>query len=188
MFNSPDSAWQASLQPASFRGVPFYVLDDSLEAGRRVALHQYPFRDVPYAEDVGRRARRFRFAAFLIGDTVLSDRDALLDAIEAPGPGTLIHPTLPQPQQVQIDLVEFAERWDKGRVVELRLEAVEAGQVLYPTTGADTQGAIGTAADASDSAAGTQFSTNAANPGAAGAATVTPPDQQAGQLQEVVGV
>jgi prophage DNA circulation protein len=148
MFGAPDTDWQASLQPASYAGVPFFVLDDSLEAGRRVALHQYPFRNTPWAEDLGRRARKFRFTAFLIGDLVIGQRNALLDAIEAPGPGTLIHPSLPNPQQVQIELVEMSERWDKGRMIELRLAAVEAGQVLYPTTGADTQAAVGAAADA----------------------------------------
>lgn len=187
MFGAPDTLWQASLLPASYNGVPFFVLDETLAAGRRVALHQYPFRDTPWAEDLGRSARHFRFSAFLIGDDVLAQRDRLLDAIEAKGPGRLVHPTLRRPQQVQIEIVEFAERWDKGRVVELRLEAVEAGQVLYPTTGADTQGMVGTAAGSSDSAAGSQFSDNAAGLTTLGAATVIPPDQQARQLQALMG-
>ncbi|WP_374707575.1 DNA circularization N-terminal domain-containing protein, partial [uncultured Deefgea sp.] len=38
-------AWREQLQPASFRGVPFYVYTSSGEVGRRNVVHEYPLRD-----------------------------------------------------------------------------------------------------------------------------------------------
>src|SRR5579871_3815536 len=95
------SAFIASLQPASFRGVPFGVLTDTDTFGRRLALHEYPMRDKPWAEDLGKRARRFQIAGFLITDSlvygggdVIAQRDAMAAAVEAAGAGALVHPTL----------------------------------------------------------------------------------------------
>ena len=48
--------WRDRLLDASFRGAAFRVESHSAEAaGRRAAVHQYPGRDTPYAEDLGRR-------------------------------------------------------------------------------------------------------------------------------------
>ena len=48
------------LQKASFRGVPFEVTSASLTAGRRTVVHEYPQRDKPYVEDLGRASRKLR--------------------------------------------------------------------------------------------------------------------------------
>ncbi|HCS4673821.1 TPA: DNA circularization N-terminal domain-containing protein, partial [Escherichia coli] len=46
--------WKDRLQDASFRGVPFKVEEESAGAGRRVETHEYPNRDKPYTEDLGK--------------------------------------------------------------------------------------------------------------------------------------
>ena len=46
--------WE-NLRPASFRGVAFEVGSHSESGGRRVELHEYPLRDAPYAEDLGKK-------------------------------------------------------------------------------------------------------------------------------------
>ena len=46
------------LRPASFRGVSFQVDVASLSAGRRVQVHEYPQRDQPWVEDLGRATRQ----------------------------------------------------------------------------------------------------------------------------------
>jgi prophage DNA circulation protein len=46
-------------QPASFRGVIFHVETGGKSSGRRTVTHEYPKRDDPYAEDMGRVARHF---------------------------------------------------------------------------------------------------------------------------------
>jgi prophage DNA circulation protein len=47
----PAATFRAQLQPASYRGIPFGVFGGQARFGRRNALHEYPFRDVPWVED-----------------------------------------------------------------------------------------------------------------------------------------
>ena len=42
--------WAASLQPASWNGIPFAVRASQIRRGRRVAVHEYPFRDDVWVE------------------------------------------------------------------------------------------------------------------------------------------
>ncbi|HAW0191952.1 TPA: DNA circularization protein, partial [Escherichia coli] len=84
--------WRDNLYDASFRGVPFSVESDEGSFGRRVQVHEYPNRDKPYTEDLGRATRRLTINAYLVGDDYAEQRDRLITAIETAGPGTLIHP------------------------------------------------------------------------------------------------
>lgn len=86
--------WQQSVVQPSFRGVPFYVNDSSNTFGRRIAYHEFPQYDIPYAEDMGRRGRKFDISCFVIGDDWESKRDALIAACEAAGAGILVHPDI----------------------------------------------------------------------------------------------
>lgn len=153
----PSTLWQATLLPASFRGIPFGVTDERGAVGRRGRVHEYPFRDQPWTEDLGRRARRYAISAFVLGDDAALQRDALLAACEQKGPGILIHPTLGV-LSVQVDPdtpIEWSLRLDEGRSIEIRLSFVEPGTVLYPTNAADTQAQTNSAADnATNSAMG----------------------------------
>ncbi len=142
--------------PITFNGVPFAVLGNRIATGRRLALHEFPFRDTPWAEDLGKRARRISFSAFVLGDDVRVQALALLAVCELPGPGLLIHPEY-GPGLWQIESVESEERWDKGRYVEFRLSFVEPGQVLFPTSTADTQAGTMSAADNAGDAADQDF-------------------------------
>ncbi|RPD91909.1 hypothetical protein EGN69_15685 [Pseudomonas monteilii] len=86
------TTWRDELHPASFRGVPFHVDSDSMPVGRRTQVHEYPQRDKPLVEDLGRITREIKLAAFVIGEDFLIKRDALLNALDKPGAGELIHP------------------------------------------------------------------------------------------------
>src|SRR5271163_2784072 len=86
--------WATKLRPASFRGVRFYVDTANAEGGRRWADHEYPARNTPFAEDLGRAQRVWRFTGYVIGDTWPLQRDALIRACEQDGPGELVHPTI----------------------------------------------------------------------------------------------
>ncbi|MGO0628715.1 DNA circularization protein [Pseudomonas sp. SAR267] len=86
------TTWRDELHPASFRGVPFHVDSDSMPVGRRTQIHEYPQRDKPLVEDLGRVTREIKMAAFVIGEDFLIKRDALLNALDKPGAGELIHP------------------------------------------------------------------------------------------------
>ena len=52
--------------PASFRGIAFHVESGTLSGGRRTVVHEYPKRNDPYAEDMGRHASRWSLTGYLI--------------------------------------------------------------------------------------------------------------------------
>ena len=85
--------WKDRLQDASFRGVPFKVEEESAGTGRRVETHEYPNRDKPYTEDLGKVTFRPSITAYVVGDDCFDQRDRLIEALNKPGPGTLVHPT-----------------------------------------------------------------------------------------------
>ncbi|HET9063678.1 MAG TPA: DNA circularization N-terminal domain-containing protein [Candidatus Binatia bacterium] len=78
---------------ASFRGVPFFVDGSDRSGGRRIVVHEFPLRDDPFVEDLGRKARPFRVDGYVVGDDYLAEKNALLTALEdEAGPGELVHP------------------------------------------------------------------------------------------------
>jgi len=127
------SSWFQQLQPGSWRGVGFVLDAGDTKAGRRVAIHEYPYRDDAWVEDLGKLPRRFGVQAFLVGDDVYEQRDAMLQACEQSGAGTLVHPTLGTLQCVLLDF-QVTDRRERGRVVEVAFAFIVAGDVKYPTT------------------------------------------------------
>ncbi|WP_161993654.1 DNA circularization N-terminal domain-containing protein [Muricoccus nepalensis] len=132
------SGWRANLRPASWRGVAFQVLGSEALFGRRVHVHEYPFRDQPWAEDLGRRSRAMLVKGFLIGDDVAAQLEELQAAAEAKGPGTLVHPLRGEFTVTLLNLAA-ADAWDEGRIVRLSMEFIETGARRFP--GSVTNGA-----------------------------------------------
>jgi hypothetical protein len=58
--------WRDALLPAMFDGCPFHVEAGSQGGGRRIAVHQFPKRDLPYSEDMGRRATEITVRGYCI--------------------------------------------------------------------------------------------------------------------------
>jgi len=125
-YGMPSNPWRDKYQQASFRGAIFYTESDARNSGRRVALHQYPKRDIPYAEDMGRRAVQHPITGYLIGPNYLGPRDELIDALEKEGPGQLIHPLL-APMQVICTNYTVTENRAQGGYCTFEMVFVEAG-------------------------------------------------------------
>lgn len=146
----------AALLEASFRGVPFQVENTDLDGGRRTQQHDYPQRDKPYVEDLGRAARVLSFAGFVVGDDYVAQAGSLLSALEAAGPGTLIHPwfgtmTVSVTGQQRVS-------FDSGLgVARFSLSFVESGELEFPTAESSTQTATRTAASALEASAVSAF-------------------------------
>ena len=86
-------SWRDELRPASFRGVPFEVISVSGDEGRRYVADEAPESDeLAPPLDLGRRRPEFRVRGFVIGDDYLDQRKRLLAALNAAGPGELVHP------------------------------------------------------------------------------------------------
>ncbi|HHA1670053.1 TPA: DNA circularization protein [Enterobacter roggenkampii] len=134
--SSPD--WRDKLREASFRGVSFNVEDDDGEFGRRVQVHEYPGRDKPFTEDLGRATRRFTINAYLIGNDYADQRDRLISAIEAPGPGTLVHPHYGEMKGSIDGTVKVSHSNQEGRMCRVSFQFVESGELTFPAAGAAT--------------------------------------------------
>lgn len=150
-------AWHDQLQSASFRGVPFVVLAGTVLAGRRMARHEYPQRDIPYMEDMGRRAREYKVEGYIIGADYMSGRDRLLAAIEEEGAGQLVHP-YHGTKLVTVGECELTESTEFGGMVKITLPCTEAGEQVEPTIGINSDVQLTDAQDFSFDAVAADFS------------------------------
>ena len=142
------------LRAASFRGVPFVVQGGSAKFGRRVVIRQFPQRDTPAAEDLGRDAREFVVQGFVIGDDWKDRRDRLIVAVEKPGKGLLVHPTFGELEvSIPTDGFEVTEDVSELRMSAFRLTCVEAGELVFPTGAPSGLGLINAAVSAMNSTA-----------------------------------
>lgn len=142
----------------SFRGAPFIVPEHDATFGRRTELHEYPLRDLPYVEDLGRKAREFSLTVFVDGSLTtdgdyLPARDLLIAKLEEAGPGTLIHPyygallvSLTGPAKVN-------ESTREGGRATFTLAFIESGELQFPDGTADTVVGVQDAADVAEIAA-----------------------------------
>ncbi len=134
---------------ASFRGKPFLVELSERSGGRRVVVHEFPLRNDPFVEDLGRRARTFRVDGYVIGDDYLAQRDSLLAALEAVDrPGELVHPYYGKSLTAVCVNLSVRETRAEGGIAMFALEFAEApAQTPVPTTVVDSVSAVATASD-----------------------------------------
>lgn len=141
-----------ALRPAKWKSVPFHIDEAAGEFGRRNVLHEYPGRNKPFGEDLGRAPRRVSMTAFFLGDENASAMDralSLLIVMEQAGPGELIHPWLGQLPSMQLanpGKVQFP-KVDGGRI-SVQLDLVEAGTNHELAAEDDTSDQLQSAADA----------------------------------------
>jgi len=148
------SNWRDNIQLASFRGKLFNVDLNTMKFGRRVTLHEYPFKDEPFAEDLGRLGRVFTFTAFIDDRTAgvevgaggsthkqgyFQTRDELINEIENNSSiGTLVLPTLGKRRVRPVDCtVTFSNQ--VGGMEALELKFVEAGEAIFPQAEINTK-------------------------------------------------
>lgn len=176
------NVWRDNLVPASFRGAVFHVETSSRASGRRTVLHQYPKRNQPYAEDMGREAVRYNFNGYLIlrdkgiGGNLLSQIASLLAALEADEAGMLMHPTLGA-MLVMCERYSYSDKRTAGGYVEFDMQFVEAGApASMPSM--DVGGNLTSSASTAESSASSSIASSTA-PGSSG---MTSSGQQAGIL------
>ena len=157
--------WRDTLKARSVDGAPlvgrfrqarFIVPNSDATFGRRAELHEYPQRDIPWVEDLGRKARQFTIEVFVdgrLGGDYLSARDALIAAIEEPGPGTLVHPWYGTLNVALAEPASVRESTREGGRATFRLTFVEAGELRFPSSARDTSLVVDRRADAVLSAA-----------------------------------
>lgn len=140
------STWRDNLRPASFRGVEFHVSAGSRSSGRRGIEFEYPKRDDPYFEDLGRIARRWSVTGYVLGSNYQRQANALCAALEAIEPGNLVHPTMGT-MRVVCQPYTRTEKKTEGGYAEFDMIFLEAGSNMLSRITENTIGNVNTMAD-----------------------------------------
>jgi prophage DNA circulation protein len=141
-----DIPWRRDLRPASFRGAEFHIEIITRDNGRRIVIHEFPKKEEPYSEDMGRHAKKFSVRGYCITYPINSAqeaqnpagsllyrrdyrlaRNALLTELETEGPGLLVLPTLPAMMVVNTGY-RISEEKRFGGYCEFDMQFVELGQ------------------------------------------------------------
>ena len=131
---------------ASFRGAKFYVENTNTEVGRRNVVHQYPFRDTPYVEDLGKDADQFTVNGYIIQNKQnnynhFPDRNKLIGALKTYGSGTLIHPFYGGMKVSVVGKSSVSESLSRdGGIAKFTMTFVQAGVNTFPTQTIDPVG------------------------------------------------
>jgi prophage DNA circulation protein len=137
---------------ASFRGAAFFVEESARSGGRRTVTHEFPQRDDPFVEDLGRRARKFPITGYVIGDGYLAKKEALLTALEADGVGQLVHPYYGTRRAI-CDTYTVRETIAGAGMATFQLDFLETPvQTLVPVAATDSVGKLASSANATRAA------------------------------------
>jgi prophage DNA circulation protein len=150
--------------PASFAGVRYHVEQQARSGGRRVVLHEYPKRDTPYAEDMGRAATRYQVTGYLIGPSYHLVKRALMQALDNGQGGTLVDPYLAEPKLCLCERYNVTETRERGGYCTFEMTFVEIGSP--GNTPEQVSSAFQTQSSAQDTSASAAETANAQAQGA----------------------
>ena len=140
------------LVAGSFRGVVFRTVGGEVRVGRRNAVTEFPGRDDPFTQDIGRRGRRYPVEAYVIGANYLAERDLVIKAFETKGPGELIHPRYGVRQVALEGEATIKETLDKGGMAVITVTFVEHGANTFPSAVGNTISKVEATTNAADDA------------------------------------
>lgn len=126
------------LYPGSFRGIPFLIKSSSIKGGRKTVTHEFPNSDRRYVEDLGLMNETINLQCNIRSDYYFSNRDAIKDALEQQGYGTLIHPFYGI-RNVAVTSYSIGEDTSSLGDVSLSLELAVGQELLYPGSQASGQ-------------------------------------------------
>lgn len=159
--------WRLRLVPASFGGVQYHVEQQARSGGRRVVLHEYPKRDTPYAEDMGRSAMRYQITGYLIGPNYDQTKRALMAALDSSSGSTLIDPYLGDPKICICERYSVTETRERGGYCTFDMAFTEVGSAGNSLAAPDTAANVNSSAQETGSGAA-DYVNVVAPPGAGG--------------------
>lgn len=122
-------------QPAAFRWGNFLVPSNGMQGGRLIIEHIYPDSDRHYMEDNGKQPVRYSIDGIVVGSngtSVVDEFLALKSALEAPGPGTLLHPWLGA-TYVAVNGYDASESQSRAGVIDVRMDFIETDAPSFPS-------------------------------------------------------
>jgi hypothetical protein len=137
------TAWRDELLPAHFDQYVFHVESGSREGGRRIVVHEYPKKDLDWAEDMGRSATTFTVRGYILTyprevsspqdarswlytRDYRNPRNALQERLDTGGAGTLQLPTY-RPVRCVCQRYRMTEEEKYGGYVVFDMQFVELG-------------------------------------------------------------
>ncbi|WP_339476433.1 DNA circularization N-terminal domain-containing protein [Pseudomonas fluorescens] len=141
-----DQTWRDQMLPASFRGISFLIPQASVPVGMKVQLHEFPQRDEPYAEQMGKQAQVHRLVCWIIGDDCFERRDKFMEAVQTPGAGELVHPWLGR-MQVKAGEAELTHDFKQGGMAAFAVTFYPDIPLKFPTAKVNTQQQVVKASD-----------------------------------------
>lgn len=133
--------WRDQLLPASFRGISFLIPQSSVPVGMKGQLHEFPQRDTPFFEQMGKQSQVHKMTAWVIGDDCFERRDKLVEALEKPGAGELVHPWLGR-MQVKVGECEMSHDLMGGGMVSFDLTFYPDLPLKTPAAKVNTQAQV----------------------------------------------
>tara|TARA_Y100000310_G_scaffold243676_1_gene248263 strand:- start:30481 stop:31671 length:1191 start_codon:yes stop_codon:yes gene_type:complete len=133
-------SFKDNLRQGSFRGVEFYTDTSALTSGRRAIQHEYPNRETPFTEDLGRIPENFELEGHVIGESYFEAKENLLRVFTQEGPGELIHPFWGS-RFVQVGQITISESNLEGAIAKFSAKFYESGDNRFPK-GSNDKGAI----------------------------------------------
>ena len=133
-----ERTWRDELLPASFRGISFLIPQATVPVGMKGQLHEFPQRDDPYFEQLGKQSQVHRLTIWIIGDDCFERRDKFLDAIQTPGAGELVHPWLGR-MQVKAGEAELTHDYQQGGMVSMLVTFYPDRPLKFPVARVNTQ-------------------------------------------------
>ncbi|SCM73355.1 putative Mu-like prophage DNA circulation protein [uncultured Pleomorphomonas sp.] len=112
--------------PASFRGVPFRVADESGAGGRRIVVHNLVGGEAPITEDFGSKEQRYTVTAYVAGSLASVAGLALRAALKQSGAGLLVLPWQ-GPVQAHVEDFDPSRSKDVNGYIGFDITFVEAG-------------------------------------------------------------
>lgn len=144
---------------ASIRGVEFLLNTVDGKGGRRAIPREYPKRESGWTEDNGAILTNEQITGKLVGNDYLAKLRTLLDALNQPGTGEMVHPWWGV-RTVQVGEVSHRLDNEEDGVAYVTFTVWEAGKRLFPAAAIDTAATLGNAADLAQVASEQSFLDN----------------------------
>lgn len=135
------ATWRDKLLPASFRGISFLIPQTSVPVGMKGQLHEFPQRDTPFFEQLGKQSQVHKMTAWVIGDDCFERRDKLIEALNTPGGGELVHPWLGK-MQVKAGECDMSHDFVGGGMVSFELTFYPDVPLKTPAAKVNTQAQV----------------------------------------------
>jgi len=119
-------SWRDRLQLASFRNVNFYTESHSFSGSRNIVTYEFPGSEDFATDDLGKKVNSYSISAYIFGDDYMSQRDALLSAVQEPGSGSLVHTYLGN-LEVFCSTWSLSENDQEGRFAKIDLTFIPVG-------------------------------------------------------------